>query len=70
MKWKQAEINGQLQSHGIASVGHDYRIGKFTVDDGALCTVYGLWRGSVHLGYFPDPAEAKDAAESDLLSLR
>ncbi len=71
MKWKQAVDNlGNPQTHGIASVGHDYRIGKFTVDDGALCTIYGLWRGNERIGYFPDPQEAKDAAESDLLSLR
>lgn len=71
MKWKQAtDSNGNPQANGIQSVGHDYRIGKFTVDHGALETIYGLWRGHEQLGYFPDAAEAKDAAESDLLSLR
>jgi hypothetical protein len=67
MKWEQAQINGKPQSHGIASIGHDYRIGKFTID---LATIYGLWHGAEHLGYFPDSHEAKECAESHLLSLR
>ncbi len=69
MKWKQQVINGEPQKYGIQSVGHEYRIGKFTVDSGALCTLYGLWHGAERIGYYPDPYAAKDAAESHLLSL-
>ena len=42
----------------------DYRIGKCTVDDGALCTLYRLWYKYDDLGIFADFESAKEAAEN------
>ena len=50
----------RVGTHGMRS--GEYRIGKFAADEGALCTLYGLWFGDERLGYFNSFDEAKDAA--------
>lgn len=41
----------------------EYRVGKFAADEGALCTLYGLWHKDDRLGYFSDFDSAQVAAE-------
>ena len=41
----------------------EYRVGKFAADEGALCTLYGLWHKDDRLGYFSDFYSAQVAAE-------
>lgn len=65
MKWTQAIINEQKQSHGISC--DEFRIGRFTVFG---VEKYGAWHRYNRIGYFSTAAEAKVACESLLLSLR
>jgi hypothetical protein len=44
-------------------ISEPYRIGRFTVDEGALCTLYGLFLNNETIGYYNDLDEAKEAAE-------
>lgn len=51
MKWNREGDMGM--------VCEPYRVGKFYLDG---CTLYGLWCGDRHIGYFNDFSEAKEAA--------
>lgn len=55
MNWNRVGTNG-MQSG-------EYRVGKFAADEGALCTLYGLWHKDDRLGYFSDFDSAQVAAE-------
>ncbi len=44
-------------------ISEPFRVGRFTVDEGALCTLYGLWHNDDHLGYFESFKDAQEAAE-------
>ncbi len=55
MKW------ARVGSHGMQS--GDFKVGKFAVDEGALCTLYGLWKGDEKIGYFNSFEECQEAAE-------
>lgn len=55
MRWERKGLMGM--------VSEPYRVGKFVVDEGALCTLYGLWFNDELLGYFNDFDECKERAE-------
>lgn len=55
MRWQREGRYGMISE--------PYRVGKFTVDEGSLCTLYGLWHEKELLGYFNDFNECKEKAE-------
>lgn len=55
MRWQREGTHGMISE--------PYRVGKFTVDEGALATLYGLWYEKELIGYFNDFDECKQAAE-------